>query len=322
MGWNKIFIMSNTGATGGTELLHQLGYKLNQLGIDTYMVYSKPVQGSTVEKAFFKKYDVKIADKVEESPDNLLIMPENIIKYLPLYKNIQKAAWWLSVDNFSGARKGKSTIFRYLLRLLLDKWISIYQNKWIHFTQSEYARLYLTEERHVSPGHIYSLSDYLNSAFIEKNRDISFSNRKDNILYNPKKGVEVTMTIKELIPDYNWIPIQGMTPEEICNLMRESKLYIDFGNHPGKDRMPREAAICGCCIITGKRGAAENDIDIMIPKEYKIDDKDINSISSKINYVMSNYYNIISEFEDYRNKIKNEEMVFDKEIETFFIRKK
>lgn len=319
MGWNKIFIMSNTGATGGTELLHQLGYKLNRSGINTFMVYSKPVYGSTVEKAFFKKYEVKVAEKVEESPDNLIIMPENIIKYLPRYKNIQKAAWWLSVDNYSGARKGKSSIFRNILRFLLDKWISIYQNKWIHFTQSEYARLYLTKERHISPEQIYSLSDYLNSAFIEKNQDISFVNRKDNILFNPKKGIDVTIAIKDYLPNYNWIPIQGMTPEEICDLMRESKLYIDFGNHPGKDRMPREAAICGCCIITGKRGAAANDIDVMIPSEYKIDDKNISSIVSKIREVMENYENIISDFEDYRNKIKNEEMVFDYEIKAFFI---
>ena len=34
---------------------------------------------------------------------------------------------------------------------------------------------------------------------------------------------------------------------------------------------------------------------------------------------MSNYENIISDFDGYRNKIKNEEMVFDNEIKAFFI---
>jgi len=43
------------------------------------------------------------------------------------------------------------------------------------------------------------------------------------------------------------------------------KLYVDFGKHPGKDRMPREAAVHGCCIITGRRGAAGNPFDIPIP---------------------------------------------------------
>ena len=47
-----------------------------------------------------------------------------------------------------------------------------------------------------------------------------------------------------------------MTPEQVVDLMSESKVYIDFGNHPGKDRIPREAVINGCCVITGVRGSA------------------------------------------------------------------
>lgn len=29
--------------------------------------------------------------------------------------------------------------------------------------------------------------------------------------------------------------------------MRKAKVYIDFGFHPGKDRIPREAVMCGAC---------------------------------------------------------------------------
>jgi len=311
--------MSNVGATGGTELLHQLAYKLNKLGQPTYMVYTKPVAGSTVEKAFFEKYEVKVADKVEEAPENLIIMPENILKYLPSYKNIQKAAWWLSVDNYSGARKGKCSPLKYILRSLLDVYISMFDKKWVHYVQSEYARLYATKERGLSESIVFPLSDYLNSAFIESNRKISYTGRKDNILYNPKKGIEVTKELMKLLPEYNWIPIQGMTPAQICDLMRESKLYIDFGNHPGKDRMPREAAICGCCIITGKRGAAANDIDIMIPAKYKYNDNEYEQIAEGIMNILKSYENIASDFNSYREKIRNEETVFDNEIKRIFI---
>ena len=31
----------------------------------------------------------------------------------------------------------------------------------------------------------------------------------------------------------------GMTTEEMRSCMSKSKVYIDFGNHPGKDRIPR-----------------------------------------------------------------------------------
>ncbi len=319
MKYNKVFIMSNIGATGGTELLHQLAYKLNRLGQPTYMVYSKPVEGSSVEERFFKKYEVKVAHRVEDSKNNLLIMPENILKYLPSYKHIQKAAWWLSVDNYSGARKGKCSVFRYILRSLLDEYIHFFDKRWIHYVQSEYARLYVVEERGIPQSKVYNLSDYLNSEFLESNRNISFSGRKDNILYNPKKGIDVTKQLMNLLPQYNWIPIQNMTPAQICQLMRESKLYIDFGNHPGKDRMPREAAICGCCIITGKRGAAANDVDIKIPAKYKFEDTDFELISEKIKAMLNTYDTIVSDFDSYREKIRNEESIFDMEIKKIFI---
>jgi hypothetical protein len=319
MKYDKVFIMSNVGATGGTELLHQLAYKLNKMGQPAYMVYSKPVKGSSVEKRFFIKYEVKVAESVEDNPRNLLVMPENILKYLPSYKHIQKAAWWLSVDNYSGARKGKCSLFRYLLRTALDKYLSLYDKQWEHYVQSEYARLYVVNERHITQTSVYNLSDYLNSEFIEKNKNIEFSNRLDNILYNPKKGIEVTRQIIQMLPQYNWVPIQGMTPDQICNLMRSSKLYIDFGNHPGKDRMPREAAICGCCIITGKRGAAANDVDIKIPSQYKISDSDISLIADRIKYVLKNYEDLTSDFDSYRDKIRHEEAVFDAEIKRIFI---
>ena len=240
------------------------------MGQPAYMVYSKPVKGSSVEKRFFIKYEVKVAESVEDNPRNLLVMPENILKYLPSYKHIQKAAWWLSVDNYSGARKGKCSLFRYLLRTALDKYLSLYDKQWEHYVQSEYARLYVVNERHITQTSVYNLSDYLNSEFIE-------------------------------------------------NLMRSSKLYIDFGNHPGKDRMPREAAICGCCIITGKRGAAANDVDIKIPSQYKISDSDISLIADRIKYVLKNYEDLTSDFDSYRDKIRHEEAVFDAEIKRIFI---
>lgn len=70
-------------------------------------------------------------------------------------------------------------------------------------------------------------------------------------------------------PDVNWVPLVNMTNDQVKQKMLNSKVYIDFGNHPGKDRFPREAAISGCCIITGKRGAANYYEDVRIPEKFK-----------------------------------------------------
>ena len=102
--------------------------------------------------------------------------------------------------------------------------------------------------------------------------------------------------------------------------MKESKLYIDFGNHPGKDRMPREAAICGCCVITGRRGAAANDIDVLIPSKYKFQDTDFDAISSQMDHVMKNFDTCTVDFISYRDRISNEEDSFKEEIKSCFLK--
>jgi len=65
-----------------------------------------------------------------------------------------------------------------------------------------------------------------------------------------------------------------MPREEVIKLLQKAKVYIDFDYHPRKDRLPREAAILGCCVITRKRGSAKFFEDVPIPDEYKFEDKE------------------------------------------------
>lgn len=75
-----------------------------------------------------------------------------------------------------------------------------------------------------------------------------------------------------------------------------------------KDRIPREAAILKCCVITGKRGSANNNQDILIPDEYKFSDekKNINDILVKIEECINEYEIKILDFVSYIEKIKEE----------------
>ena len=109
-----------------------------------------------------------------------------------------------------------------------------------------------------------------------------------------------------------------MTAKEVSELMNKSKVYIDFGNHPGKDRIPREAAICGCCVITGLRGSANNDIDIPIPSSYKFSEKDPVEIINMIKSILDDYSSKRSDYEKYIEKILDEESVFEKEVTDIF----
>jgi hypothetical protein len=113
-----------------------------------------------------------------------------------------------------------------------------------------------------------------------------------------------------------------MPREEVIKLLQKAKVYIDFGHHPGKDRLPREAAILGCCVITGKRGSAKFFEDVPIPDEYKFEDKEesIPEIIDKIKDCFENYEERYKDFEYYRQFIKNEPQKFIEDLRKIFVK--
>lgn len=306
-------------ATGGTELLHQLYYKLKKKNKNVKIYYYNYTKGNPVAERF-NKYEVEYVTKIEDYSNNLLIVPEVATEILDKYKNIKKSVWWLSVDNYFASRLSSDILWKRIIKNILGMKKSKFnfKNKQIiHYVQSEYAREFLKEKEIQN---IDFLSDYLNDIFLKEIVDYNSKNRKDIVLYNPKKGIEFTKKIINQFPNIKFVPLENMTPDEVKQLCKTSKVYIDFGNHPGKDRFPREAAILGCCVITGKRGSAKYYEDVKICDEYKFDDLDnnIEKIGSKINEILKNYDIKVEDFKNYREMIKNEEAQFENDIERIF----
>ena len=73
-------------------------------------------------------------------------------------------------------------------------------------------------------------------------------------------------------------------------------------------------------MITGKQGAAKNEVDIPIDDEYKFEDDEqmIKNIGNKIKECIDNYNVKINHFESYRKSIKKQEEIFEEEIREFF----
>jgi hypothetical protein len=139
-------------------------------------------------------------------------------------------------------------------------------------------------------------------------------------VFNPKKGIEFTKTIINNAKYIKFVPIENMSMAKVAKLLSTAKVYIDFGNHPGKDRIPREAAISGCCVIVGKNGSAKYFEDVPIGDEFKFDAKNRNIplIIDKIMRCLNNYEDESKKFEDYREIIKNEQIKFKNDIKTIF----
>ena len=331
----KIIIASPTKVkTGGTELLHQLAYELNLMGIDTYIFYYNSYDNSPLNKSF-DQYAIKYITNLAEynNYNNVLIVPEIKTSLIYKYSNMQHMIWWLSVDNYINNIYDKTDIIYQILknivrRLLNRKMLNIKNletpynaftfekkdDKIIHLYQSYYALEFLNNHKIYNT---YYLSDYINSIYLTNPLKVS----KENIvLYNPKKGKAFTKRIIKLSKDINWVPLINLTNNEVKELLFRSKVYIDFGNHPGKDRFPREAAACGCCIITGRKGSAKNDKDIPIPLEFKLNDtiENIPNIIEKIKICLFDYDNQTNKFIEYRNYILNEQNSFKNDVYNIF----
>lgn len=188
-----------------------------------------------------------------------------------------------------------------------------------HLVQSEYARAYC-HSLHIPEIKIHYVSDYLNDSYLLKARENKRIKKENRVLFNPKKGYEFTKILINEAPEIEWTPLINLSYDEVVDLMQRSKVYIDFGNHPGKDRLPREAAVNGCCIITGKRGSAAYQDDVDIPAEFKFEDrKDLTrEIIQKIHQIFDSYEEISPQFDRYRENIFKEPQKFKEDVgETF-----
>lgn len=333
----KIFIYCPAGlVTGGAELLHQLCDVLNRSGCLSYIVY----YGSREKKIpmDYQKYKINISEYTEDCANNIIVICESIANYTFKFKKAQIFLWWLSVDNFYYGQQSFLKIKEYfrwnkafvsvVLKKKLKGFLKL-ENRFInnydinmlievgcHGYQSEYAKDFLINH---GVKKMMPLKDYINTEYFNK---VSFRDREDVVLYNPRKGIKFTNKLIAFAPEINWKPIENMTRTEVLSTMQRAKLYIDFGYHPGKDRLPREAAINGCCIITGKLGAAGFWGDIPIDTQYKFNqgDVDIPLIIDKIKYLLKNYNKKISDFESYRNIILLEKSDFEKDVISTFKR--
>lgn len=310
--------------TGGPELLHQLVHELRKLNIKAFMYY---YDTDTTEPApAYKVYNNPVSPLPIDAPQNLLIVPEVKTELLSKFPNSQKAIWWLSVDNYYKSFPDEWILRKWSKRLL--EWLALRPERFIieahaerrihHLVQSHYAQQHLLSNG-IDRNSIYYLSDYLNSHFI-LSQSSDNSNKKDIVVYNPKKGSAFTQKIIESCPHIVFKPIENMTREQVSHLLSEAKLYIDFGNHPGKDRIPREAAISGSCIITSKSGSASYYKDLPIDSTYKFDScaSEIPRIIATIIDCLDNFELHSPRFDTYREMIRSEQEKFRSDVRSIF----
>lgn len=324
----KIYIPAPLGMrSGGPTLLYQLASAIIKNstgggGAEPQILHYDLGWKNSPDDAY-SEYHIKIAQDLQDTPENIMIIPEASTEFLYLCKNVQKIIWWMSVDNYA-----KSLALAYLQtytnKLFVSKPIikkfNFTDNEEIsHLVQSRYALDFL-RLNNVPEERIQYLSDYLEPVFLQKAKNTDIAKKEPIVAYNPKKGLEFTQKIMAFAPNIKFIPIENMTAAEVEELLSRAMVYIDFGEHPGKDRIPREAAISGAAVITGKRGSAANDEDVPISAEFKFndDEAEIPNIVKKIEEIFEDFSTYHAKFEKYREIILNEPEKFNNDVINVF----
>ena len=311
--YSSVIVLAPSGVTtGGPELLHQLVHEIRELGGEAAIYYLPDPAAATPDR--YLEYKIAVRRSLKLNRSDCLVAPETMLKDIPLFTPAKKLIWWLSYDFFESqsASRHRRRLANYFRKARVQLLTQLGAG---HLFQSYYACHRLSEQRIGGT----MLSDYLSSGPPPSS---AVSERRDVVLYNPKKGMEITERLIQLNPEIVFLPLVNMSKAEIESHMQTAKLYIDFGNHPGKDRLPREAAVNGAVVVVGKRGSAAFHGDVGLPDRYKLDVDD--NLWAEFGHLVRT---IFSEFETHhsaqnplRQQIAEERTIFHQQVRTTFFK--
>lgn len=345
---NRILVFCpNDSITGGPDALHQIVFYLNKSGFNAQIVYF----------AFSKKHVFSIPEpykiyvssfltekNVVDSSDTIVVLPENAVHKLKYFKKAKVFIWWLSVDNNIGRKSFFWKLFFFatlparvivnrdyyrkhfkeaIIKTIKAKRYSFKKelNNVEHICASYYAYDFVSKKtsQNVSLC-IEPISKFFLKRYNESNVELDGQTRNNIILYNPKKSGEFVQQLATYAPDLAFEPLAGLSQNQLIEKYKSAKLYIDFGPFPGAERIPKEAVLFGCSIITGRRGASNFYGDVPIPDDYKFSDyqNQKEQIVQKIREILADYDKKKYDFDIYRETVLNLEQNFEKSLKENF----
>ncbi len=310
--------------SGGPDCLHRLVSTLNELGARAFMSYLPYSDAHTVPETYRRLYEIPTAPPVD-APDNLIVIPEAMTKRARDFHRARRAIWWLSVDHFIGyagqgdhVRRRRLILHdvRSLLRARTSRLTWPEMRRVEHYAETSYSQDFLRRRRIASA----PLRDPVNDIFLSV---APSGGRRNVVAYNPAKGMHYTQAVLDALAPIPAIELRGYTHEQLINVLREVKVYVDFGYFPGAERMPREALLSGACIVVGRRGAAGNGQDYPIPSAYKIDHTMPDFASDARDAVLrifDDFETSSADFDPFRESLRAGPTTFVEDVQRLFFR--
>jgi len=315
--------------SGGPEAVHQLVHELRALGVDAYVVPDRRTVGNA-RVAEYASYEAPERRVVPDEPSQVVVAPEVYLPELLALRRARLLCWWLSIDNSPvfraeryladvtagladrpRAREARS--FVWLARRELGGWRHRLRGIG-HLSQSSYATDYLRRRLDVDA---HPLSDYIPGAATAVLPARVNTASTPAIAFNPAKGARLLRGVRRRVrDDVRWLPIEGLSPDGVRERLAEATAYLDLGPHPGKDRMPREAALAGAVSLVARRGSGAYEDDVAIPAEHKValDGDVVGHALEVVGTVLDETDKAFARQQDYRTGIQAQEGVFRAEV--------
>jgi hypothetical protein len=327
--FDEVLIFSPSVKTGGPEALHQLGYQIARHGGSAKMVYYDfpfSMDGNVLRCGpgpfpmleHFAQYEPQVTRETPLGANTLVVFPEPLIKAADNdTAPFQRALWWLSINNVFAGNP--------------DFLIEDYRQKFfarpdiLQLYQSFYARQLLFN---YNAPQYFPLFDYTDPQFIARSLNSSenppIGLRANSICFFPTKGGALAerfvLDSASLRHKVEFVAIRNMTKAEVRDTLFQARIYIDFGDHFGKDRVPREAAVAGAIVLLHAMGSANFFDDHPIPREYRFTQDDLVSgrLHQKVNAILDDPERHFAAQRAYRQTILLEREQFETQVRTLF----
>jgi len=270
---------------------------------------SLPKRENSIEEYFCYNYEY-FADWQDIS-NTVFVVPEAYAWSIPLFKGSNLIFWWLSFDN---ALHSLSQINLNYLR----------QDYVRHACQSYYSARVVSS---ITQRSVSMLTDYTIVPTEVKERILDLELRPKKILINGSHKIifdleKIVARLRDISSNtIECVILKNLPREEVYNQMMTSRVFLDLASFPGKDRMPREAILCGSLTVLAAAGAASNSFgfdDFPLPDVFFWNMVDINTLCEKLLWMINDPKRYESYLYSYSNSISSEKLIFEAEVASLF----
>jgi hypothetical protein len=353
--------------TGGPTALFQLCHVLRKVfEVDSYIAFynTKPNEDPIHEN--YKHFQcpwVQI-DEVYDDKNNVIIVPEGLTSLLSKFNKIKKVIYWLAVDhhiisNYKIKNKRLKQVWfmlknypydlfrfnfeiiksNFIRRLYWNSFYSSYVAKLIkrgnieipkadlHIAQSNYAKNFL-ENNNVDKSDIVLIREPIEEEFLNMAKKVNPEKKRNIITWNSRKSYPIAFKLVNLLRrKFKIIELYDIGKENMIRALSISKIFIDIGFNPGRDRPVREAIALGNLALINDHGGYYFEEDLPIPTEFKIEcyldylfKGNYESICKNIIFWINNYEEYLKKFDKVRKYILSEPQLFIEDVKKLVLK--